>query len=181
LREQVADDAQRQLGLLVEECRGLTVLRAALDLLPEPLEEDEVALDVLRRRAFGGCPDDDPALLDVEVLEDVAEARPLAVLEPSRNAQALAARDVDDESSRERDLGRQARALRLHRVLDGLDEYLLAATQQVLDLLPVAAALQLRDDDLVHVEEAVLLQADLDERGLHPGQDVVNDALVDVA
>ena len=35
--------------------------------------------------------------------------------------------------------------------------------------------------DLVDVEEAVLLEADLDERGLHAREDVVDDALVDVA
>ena len=45
----------------------------------------------------------------------------------------------------------------------------------------MALALELGDDDLVDVEEAVLLEADLDERGLHPRQDVVDDALVDVA
>ena len=36
-------------------------------------------------------------------------------------------------------------------------------------------------DDLVHVQEAVLLEADLDERGLHSREDVVDGALVDVA
>src|SRR5207249_4230897 len=35
--------------------------------------------------------------------------------------------------------------------------------------------------DLVHVEEAVLLQADIDERRLHAGQDVVDAPLVDIA
>ena len=44
----------------------------------------------------------------------------------------------------------------------------------------VALALELGDDDLVDVEEAVLLEADLDERGLHPRQDVVDRAEVDV-
>ena len=43
------------------------------------------------------------------------------------------------------------------------------------------ALLELGADDLVDVEEAVLLEADLDERGLHPGQDVVDAADVDVA
>ncbi len=44
----------------------------------------------------------------------------------------------------------------------------------------MALALELGDDDLVDVEEAVLLEADLDERGLHPRQDVVDRAEVDV-
>ena len=47
--------------------------------------------------------------------------------------------------------------------------------------LPCRLALELRADDLVDVEEAVLLEADLDERRLHPGQHVVDDAEVDVA
>ena len=90
-------------------------------------------------------------------------------------------RDVDDEAAGQRDLRRQPRALRLHRVLDGLDEDLLAAGEEVLDAPAVALALQLGADDLVDVEEAVLLETDLDERRLHAGEDVVDDALVDVA
>ena len=104
----------------------------------------------------------------------------LVVLEPARDAEALAVRDEDDEAAGERDLGREPRALRLHRVLDRLDEDLLAAAQEVLDLAAVARALELGRDDLVDVEEAVLLEADLDERGLHAGEHVVDDALVDV-
>src|SRR4029079_10515747 len=179
--EEIADDAQRQLGLLVEERGRLLGLCTRLDLLPEPLEEDKVALDVFCGGAFSRRADDDAALLDVECLADATEPDPLVVFERARDTEALAARDIDDEAPRERDLGRQARALRLHRVLDGLDEDLLASANQVLDLLAVAPALELGDDDLVDIEEAVLLEADLDKRGLHARQDVVDDALVDVA
>ena len=90
-------------------------------------------------------------------------------------------RHVDDEAAGQRDLGREPRALRLHRVLDRLDEDLLAALDQILDLARPLAALELGPDDLVDVEEAVLLEPDLDERGLHARQDVVDDAEVDVA
>ena len=79
-----------------------------------------------------------------------------------------------------RDLGRQPRALRLHRVLDRLDEDLLSTRDQVLDLA-LALALQLGADDLVDEQEPVLLEADLDECGLHAGEDVVDLPLVDVA
>src|SRR5262249_57428399 len=103
------------------------------------------------------------------------------VLEPARDAEPVAVRDVDDEAAGQRDLGREPRALRLHRILDGLDEDRLAALDQVLDLARAAAALELGADDLVDVEEPVLLEADLDERRLHAGQDVVDDAEVDVA
>src|SRR5262249_22049525 len=57
----------------------------------------------------------------------------------------------------------------------------LAARDQVGDAPPARpAALELGADDLVDEQKAVLLEPDLDERGLHAGQDVVDDALVDV-
>ncbi len=179
-REEVADDPQRQLGLLVDELRRLRSLLLGLDRAPEPLQEDEVALDVLLGRALGGGADDDAALFHVKALEDVLQPVALVVVEPARDAEALSLRDEDDEPARQRDLRRQPRALRLHRILDGLDEDRLAARDQVLDLAPVAL-LELRADDLVDVEETVLLEADLDERRLHAGQDVVDAAEVDVA
>jgi hypothetical protein len=74
-----------------------------------------------------------------------------------------------------------SRALRLHRVLDGLDQHGLALGEQVLDLLAAPGPLELVPDDLVDVEEAVLLQADLDEGRLHAREDVVDGPEVDVA
>ena len=63
--EEIADDPQRQLGLLVDELGSLRGLRLRLDRAPEPLQEDEVALDVLLGRALGGRADDDAALLHI--------------------------------------------------------------------------------------------------------------------
>ncbi len=180
-REEVTDDAQRELGLLVDERRRLGALCLRLDRLPQPLEEDEVALDVLGGRALGGRAHDDPAALRIEVLDDVLQTVALGVLEPSRDAGALPVRDVDEEAAGQRDLGREPRALRLHRILDRLHHDRLAALDQVLDLARALPALELRADDLVDVEEPVLLEPDLDERGLHARQDVVDDAQVDVA
>jgi len=173
-------NAQRQLGLLVDELRRLRGLRLRLDRAPEPLQEHEVTLDVLLGRALGGRADDHAALLHVEALQDVFQAVALVVVQAARHAEALSLRDEDDEAAGQRDLRRQPRALRLHRILDGLDEDRLAARDQVLDLAAVSL-LELGADDLVDVEEAVLLEADLDERRLHPGQDVVDLAEVDVA
>ena len=178
--EEIPHDPQRQLGLLVDERRCRCVLGLRLDGLPEPLEEHEIALDVLGGRALGGGAHDDPAALRVEPLHDLLQARALGVLEPPRDARALAVRHVDEEAAGQRDLGREARALRLHRILDGLHHDRLAALDQILDLAGALAPLELRADDLVDVEEAVLLEADLDERRLHPRQHVVDDAEVDV-
>src|SRR5207248_8068397 len=91
--EEVAHDAQRQLGLLVDERGRLRALRLRLDRSPQPLQEVEVAGDVLRGRALCGGADDDPAVLRRDLLEDVAQADALVVLQPARDAEALAARD----------------------------------------------------------------------------------------
>ena len=179
-REEVSHDPQGQLRLLVDERRSRFGLGLRLNRLPEPLQEHEIALDVLRRRALGGGAHDDPAALGIESLHDVLQARALGILEPPRDTGALAVRNVDEEAAWERDLGREPRALRLHRILDRLHHDRLAALDQVLDLSRALPTLELGPDDLVDVEESVLLEADLDERGLHPGQDVVDDAEVDV-
>ena len=82
LGEEVADDAERQLGLGVDEARRGRLLRARLDLLPELLEEAHVALDVLRRRAFRRRADDEPAIRQLDRAQDLLEASALVVLEP---------------------------------------------------------------------------------------------------
>ena len=138
-------------------------------------------VELLLGGALGRGADDQPALGQLEALADRLQPLALLVLEASRDADSVAVGGVDEEAAGQRDLGRQAGALRAHRILHGLDEHLLAAGDQLLDALAVALALQLGDDDLVDVEEAVAVEADVDERGLHAGEDVVDDALVDVA
>ncbi len=179
--EQVAGYAQRQLGLLVDERRRLDTLGPILDRLPEPFEKDQVALDVLGRGTLGGGANDHAALLPIERLDDLAQAGALLVGQAPGNAQPLALGNEDDEAAGQRDVRRQAGALGLHRILDGLDEDLLAALDELLDLAALATTLELGNDDLVHVEKAVLLQPDLDEGGFHSGQNIVDRAFVDVA
>ena len=179
-REQVADDAKRELGFLVDQLGGGGFLGLRLDRLPEALEEDEVALDVFGGRALRGGAHDDPSALRVELSHDLLEPGALLVFESPRDSHALAVRDVDEEAPGQRELGGQAGALRLHRILDRLHEHGLAALDQVLDLARALATLELGADDLVDIQEPVLLEADLDERGLHPWEDVVDHAEVDV-
>src|SRR5581483_3185549 len=61
-REEITHDPQRQLGLLVDERRRLRLPSARLDRAPEPLEEDDVALDVLGGRALRGRAHDQAAV-----------------------------------------------------------------------------------------------------------------------
>ena len=94
---------------------------------------------------------------------------------------------VDHVAPGDGQLHREPRALGLERVLDDLHDDLLPGPEQVGDAragLLAAAALHLldaRQHDLVDVQEAVLVEADVDERRLEPGQDVVDLPLVDVA
>ena len=80
--EEVPDDPEGQLGFLVDERRSGRPVGAGLDRLPEPLQEDEVTLDVLGGGALGSGADDDAALLHLESLDDVLQPRALGILEP---------------------------------------------------------------------------------------------------
>ena len=178
--EEVADDAQRQLGLLVDERGRVRPARAAADRRPELQQELEIAGELLLRGAFRGGADDQPALRQLEPLADLLQPLALVVLEPARDADPVPVRRVDEEAAGERDLRRQPRALRPHGILDRLDEDLLAAGDELLDALAVALSLELGDDDLVDVQEPVALEADVHERRLHAREHVVDDTLVDV-
>ena len=123
---------------------------------------------------------------EVELLRLAPQAGALLVVEALGHPDALARGGVDHVAPGDGELHRQAGALRLQRVLDDLHDDLLAGLEEVGDLLAALLApaaprrLDARQHDLVDVEEAVLVEADVDERGLQPGQDVVDLALVDV-
>ena len=147
----------------------------------------QLALEVLALGAVGGGADDHSAAVEREVGRLTTQAFALAVLQPARHADALSGRRVDHVTAGDRQLHRQPRALCLERVLDDLHDDLLTGLEQVGDLAPGAPAaatlggLDAWQHDLIDVQEAVLLEADVDERGLEAGQHVVDLALVDVA
>ena len=122
----------------------------------------------------------------------------LARLDLARDADVIDRRHEHQEAPRHRDVRGEAGALGAERLLDDLDEDLLPFLEQVLDLrlspgvvpsspgsarcfaVPSAVLvarfepLELleRVDDVGDVEEAVALEADVDERRLHAGQDL---------
>ncbi len=129
-----------------------------------------------------------------------------ARLDLARHADVIDRRHEHQEPPRHRHVRGEPGALGAERLLDDLDDDLLAFLQQVFDLrlrplafpfptrsvAPLAAALVLvvarelvelveRVDDVGDVEEAVALEAEVDEGGLHAGQDFRDPALVDVA
>ncbi len=186
LGEDVAHDADREVGLLEDHVGRGRLRDALLEHLVELEEVLQLALEVRALGALGRGADDRAAAAEVELLGLLAQALALLVLEPARDADALARRGVDHVAPGDRDLHREPRALGLERVLDDLHDDLLPRGQEVGDARAAlaAAALDLldpRQHDLVDVQEAVLVEADVDEGRLEPGQDVVDLALVDVA
>ncbi len=181
----VAHHLQREVDLLVDQRRRLhgLLLGGRVDGRPLLLEQVEVALQLLALGAAGRGADDQPAAaLRRQRLHQVAEAVALAVGQALRDAVALAVRRVDQEPAGQRHVHRDARALGAHRVLHDLHEQALAVLDQLLDLLLAALpVVELGQHDLVDVEEAVLGQAGVDERGLHAREDVVHPAEVHVA
>jgi hypothetical protein len=67
----------------VKSLHGVGLL---LDRLPEPLQEVQVSLDVLRRRAFGRRAHDDLALLRSDLLENRSKTNALVVVEAARDS-----------------------------------------------------------------------------------------------
>ena len=186
--EDVAHDAHRQVGLLEDERRRMALGHALLQHLAELEQVDELALQVGALGPLGGGADDRSPALELEPGRLLAQPLALLLVQAPRDADALAVGGVDHVAPGDREVHRQARALGLERVLDHLDHDLLAGLEQIGDVAsvtrpPAAAARRLDagEHDLVDVQEAVLLQADVDERGLESGQDVVDPTLVDVA
>ena len=214
--EEIADHAEGQVHLLVEQGRRAGGFESALHLTPEPGEELDVGRDLLGLLPFGDGADDETAGGRGQRLDDVPEALPLGVVvDAPGDAHVPRLRHVHDVPSRERDERGDARALGAERFLGDLDEDLLPLAQHVLDghrrLAPrglavsvcaraalalveigdVVLGLALGQDGarvlsparrvVAGVEEGVLLKTDVHEGSLHAGQDVGDDALVDVA
>ena len=88
---------------------------------------------------------------------------------------------VDDEASRHRYVAGQTSTLGAHRVLGDLHQDLVSRLQGMLDALVLTLLAVLGPVDLAGVEHGVATTADVDERGLHRGQDVLDLAQVDAA
>ena len=185
LGEDVAHDADAEVGLLEDQGGRRGLLDALLEDLVELEQVLQLALEIRTLGAMGRRPDDRAAAAQVELLGLLAEPVALLVLQPARDADALAGGRVDHVAPGDRELHAQARALGLQGILDDLDDDLLPRLEQVGDARAVAAAalglLDAREHDLVDVQEPVLVEPDVDEGSLEAGEDVVHAALVDVA
>ncbi len=132
--EDVPHDPHREVCLLEDQLRGGGFLDAFLQHLVELVQVLELALEVLALGPVGGGADDHAPVAQLEAGGLAAQAGPLAILQSPGDAHALAGGGVDHVAPGDRELHRQARALRLQRVLDDLHDDLLAGLEQLGDL-----------------------------------------------
>jgi hypothetical protein len=187
-REDVAYDPDREIGLLEDQGGGGRLLDAVGEHLAELEQIQQLSLEIGALGALCRGADDRPGTLEVELGGLLAQPLAFLLLEAARHADALAVGGVDHVAPGDREVHGQPGALGLERVLDDLHDDLLPGLEHVRDVAPVAGAtaaaprgLDAGEHDLVDVQEAVLLEPDVDERRLEPGEYVVDAALVDVA
>src|SRR5215218_6029157 len=180
-RENVADDPHHQLGLGVDGGRGAGLPGLALDCLPAGLEAGQVGAEVVGAGALGGGADDQAETLGPDLLEDVAQPVALGLGETPGDAEGVVLGLEDQVAAGQGDLGGEAGPLGPDRVLGHLDEHRLAGLEDLLDPRCLAVQVLLVVVDLAGVQDGVASAADVDEGGLHAGQDVLDPAQVDVA
>jgi len=144
----------------------------------------------------GRSNDEAASPLRAHVFENFFEARPFVfVLDPARNADVIDRRHVHEKSAGQRDVTGDARAFAGDGVLRHLNHDLLTFAQQIGDRCfgPVAHFVDLQFvrslalvlfEVLEHVgdvQERIALQSQVDESGLHPGQDLGHAPFVDVS
>src|SRR5699024_10301867 len=116
-----------------------------------------------------------------DLLEDGLEPTAFGVRELAGDAGGVPVRHVDKEPAGQRDLRGQPGALLPDGVLGDLHQHHVPGLERLLDPAGLAAEARGLPVDLTGVEDAVASPPDVDERGLHAGQDVLDATEVDVA
>ncbi len=197
-REEIAHHAKREVGFLVESGRRRGLRVTCLDLTPQPREELDVGGELRLPLTLGVRSQDEAPGRQRERAQ--SGPQPIALLlvtDATRDADVLGLRHEHEISAGQRDERGDPRALGAERLLRDLHEHVLAARQHLLDgpgrfpswrlaLLDVDIHVRLRGrrqagSVVAGIEECVLGEADIHERGLHPRQHVGHDALVHAA
>ena len=178
--DHVTQHALCERQVLVQQLRRLGAERPLADRRPEVAQIGDVGAQLVLARGFGERAHDEAAFLlrRQELLQPVAQlCAAVLVLDLLRDADVRIVRQVDEQPPGERDLRREARALRADRVLDHLHLHGLPFGQDFFYRLARLAVFP----DVGHVQERGALEADVDEGRLHPRQHARHAAHVDVA
>src|SRR5690606_6949531 len=152
-----------------------------LDLLPGLHETGDIGGDVLSGGVEGGGADDHTESLRLHLLDHLSEADPLLFRKTSTDAVGVGVGNENEIATGKRRGAGETSALGSHRVLHHLDQDLVALLQALLDTGRAVAVLLPVVGDVGGVEHAVLLGTEVEERRLHPGEDISDLGEVDVA
>ncbi len=191
---QIAHRAQRQGQVLVDAGAHRGVAAALLHQRPDPRQVGNILGQRLGRLALGIGADDVAvaAVRGRQIRHQRLQALAFGlVLDTRRNAHHLGLRQQHQIARGNADLRGQARALAADGILDHLHHHVLAVAQQIHDrhrrrrrqrrLDRFAVGDRRRPHDVVGMQERRAIQADLDERRLHPRHHPLHLALVQVA
>ena len=134
--EEVANRAQHDVVLAVDQRRRALVARRLEHALPEPLQVREIArqLGGFLVEPGGGAHDQAEALGRIEVRHQLAQAQALVALDAARDAgRVVRAREQHEIAPRQRVERGQGRRLVGELLLGDLDEDLLAGLEQIAD------------------------------------------------
>ncbi|EXJ14961.1 hypothetical protein D779_2016 [Imhoffiella purpurea] len=182
----VADRADDDVALLVDEEGGLAALAGGDDGAPQLEQIVEVPLEFLDVFADArGAYDEPHVLRDLELTHGVAQLAAVLSLDAARDAAGARIVGHEDQiASGQRDEGGQGGALVAALLLVDLDHDLAALAHRLLDVGARSrldtVGLEIGARDLLEREETVALGSIIDEGGLQAGLDPGDDALVDV-
>jgi len=160
------------------KCSLITLITSGLDSIPDFREAVDVLAEVLLRGSLGGRPHDDTETVGANPGDDLAEPLPFVLGEaPADPAHVRSGSEHQVPAGKAYLIG-EARPLVAHRILDHLDQDFVADLQGLLDASTALGAGV--DGDIPRIEHAVLWFTEIDEGGLHAGEDVADLADVDV-
>jgi hypothetical protein len=192
-REEIADGAQHDVLLAVDQRRPALVAGGVLHAVPEAEQVVEVIGELagLLVEPRGGAHDQAEALRRVEIRHQLAQPLAFLALDAPRDAGLVRAGQEHQVAAGKRVERGERRRLVGELLLGDLHQDLAAGLEQVADAAALLLAVlvdrlrrgvgQVAEADFVERQERVALGADVDERRLERGMDAVDDAFVDVA
>ena len=199
LGEEVAHGALDQVRLLEHDAGGRAPSDALLDLVPFFEQQRQVAHEVAFALAFAdGAHDDAHAVGNVQFAEDFLEALAfLVIFDLARDARLVRVGQQHEVTAGEHQVGGHARAFGADRALGHLHDEVAAGRVEAghvllsdLGLVALAAAVALDDfNAVVHaarhdvpvMEECILLESDVHERGFQAVFEIADPAFEDAA
>jgi hypothetical protein len=140
-REVVAHDPEHQVEVAVQQAPARGAPLVDLDVGPQAQQVVHVAADLAVGRRLRDRADDEAGARRAHLVDQLAQALALALAgDPPRDADVADRRHEHDVAARQRDVRGDARALAGDRVLDDLDQDLLAGADQLGDVGVLAGA-----------------------------------------